>query len=107
MNHLSYKSFRLGVEVISDTLDHRGRKLDRHEVAAVVTDQVMDVFLLDEPPGAAHRHLIHQVEQVLGRQRVGVHLLGSTDVIRNAGNADGCELGVVAHEIGDQGLKIA
>jgi hypothetical protein len=57
--------------------------------------------LLDEFAGAAHRDLVHEIEQVLGGEVGRIDVLSGPDVLLDRWNADTREPGVVTDEVLD------
>ena len=69
-------------------------------------DQLVRVVLLDELASTTNGDLVHQVEEVLGREVGRVDGLGMLDVLPDARDAQRGEAGVVADEVLDQRLEV-
>ena len=96
----------VGVEVVVDAPDLRLRELDRGRLAVRTDDQLVGVVLLDELPRTTHGDLVHQVEEMLGREVGRVDRLRLLDVLADARDAQRGEAGVVADEVLDQRLEV-
>ena len=94
------------VKVVVQSFQLRLGKLDGFFLAPVVFDFFAPIVLFDKTAGAAHRHLIQQVEQVLVGEGVLIHFFGVSDVFVYGGDAPGGEGGVVADEQRHQGMKV-
>ena len=94
------------IQVVVQTFQHRLGELYGHPLSLVVFDGVALIVLFHEAAGAAHRHLIQQVEQVLVGEAVLIHFLRPPDVFVNGGDAQGGEGGVVADEQRHQGMQV-
>ena len=94
------------VKVVVQSFQLRLGKPDGLLLAPMVFDGFTLVVPFDEAAGAAHRHLIQQVEQVLVGEGVLLHFFGGFDVLVYGGDAPGGEGGVVADEQRHQRMQV-